>query len=168
MQDIAKTANMARGTIYLYFKNKDELIEHCFNKYFLEQSQKVISCLSIEKTVIENIEKLIDKSLEVAIQDQDLGMLFLEYTVYNAFEYKDSSLVEKQIEGYTKSLKDFLSKCKGFKLKPEYDFDTLVSTIDYALDGIIFNLFTLTKTNENKKMQVIEHLKLLVRQCFDN
>ena len=33
MEDIAREAELSPGTLYLYFKNKDELYPHCLYEY---------------------------------------------------------------------------------------------------------------------------------------
>ena len=60
MHKIAKEANVAAGTIYLYFKNKDELLEqfaHRVFSMFMATLEKILMNLSLFRTVSTNVEK---------------------------------------------------------------------------------------------------------------
>ena len=71
--EIAKEANVADGTIYLYFKNKDEILTSLFE----EEMTKIIKNLRDELSPIEDTEskirKFIEKHLSLIEENRELA-----------------------------------------------------------------------------------------------
>jgi len=75
MNDIAKEACIGKGTIYEYFKSKDEMIVEAFN-YFINQLnselekdlQKLTDPIEKLKTMISTLVKFTEKSLTETIE----------------------------------------------------------------------------------------------------
>jgi len=71
--EIAKEANVADGTIYLYFKNKDDILVSLFE----EEMAKVIKDMKVELaklgTVEEKIRKFIEKHLAMIEENRELA-----------------------------------------------------------------------------------------------
>ena len=59
MQEIATDANLAVGTLYLYFKNKDEIVIACADEYRKVHLQSVRKILEAEISVSEKIRTYI-------------------------------------------------------------------------------------------------------------
>lgn len=56
--EIAKEVELSKGTIYLYFQNKDEIIKTIIKEVLNQEKELVESCLHGEGTTIERLEKL--------------------------------------------------------------------------------------------------------------
>jgi len=50
MQEIAEEAGVAKGTIYLYFKDRDELVDKTFERAITELLKRIDAALAIEGT----------------------------------------------------------------------------------------------------------------------
>jgi len=61
ISEIAKTANVADGTIYLYFKNKDDLLISLFE----EEMSKIIHNMKEQVASVDGFENKIRKFIEV-------------------------------------------------------------------------------------------------------
>lgn len=72
---IAKEANVADGTIYLYFKNKDDLLISMFNKKMGQFVDVIQGRIDQEMTVDGKLRTLIATHLEMLNHDQALAMV---------------------------------------------------------------------------------------------
>ncbi|WP_048600525.1 TetR/AcrR family transcriptional regulator [Rubeoparvulum massiliense] len=72
---IAKEANVADGTIYLYFKNKDDLLISMFNKKMGQFVDVIQGRIDQETTVDGKLRALIATHLEMLNRDQALAMV---------------------------------------------------------------------------------------------
>ena len=90
--DVAKVAEVAEGTIYLYFKNKDDLLISIFEgsmDYFI---QVVTSELEPEKDPREKLRKFINLHLKLVEKNPDLAQVL-------QIELRQSSKFMKEYEG---------------------------------------------------------------------
>ena len=74
--DIARTAGIADGTVYLYFKSKEEILHSIFDQAmekFIEEGRDELS--SIEAPV-ERLKKIADLHLKRLGDDRDLAVVF--------------------------------------------------------------------------------------------
>lgn len=169
MQDIADEANIARGTIYLYFKDKDELILSCFEKYYQNYVARILSQLDKNKTIRENINSIIDECVNLNETDSNLYILYMEYVVYKSFENKTlqksiEDPFDKVEEELNNAIKSFLQEKQELRLLPELELNAFIDTINYSIDGIVFHLFTIGK--KEKRDKVIQNFKTIINQCF--
>ena len=90
--DVAKVAEVAEGTIYLYFKNKDDLLISIFEgsmDYFI---QVVTSELEPEKDPREKLRKFINLHLKLVEKNPDLAQVL-------QIELRQSSKFMKEYDG---------------------------------------------------------------------
>lgn len=64
MDLVSKIANVGKGTIYTFFKTKEELFEDILNKAFLELTEAMNRGVKQEDTFIHNLFNLLDSILE--------------------------------------------------------------------------------------------------------
>lgn len=73
--DVAKTAEVADGTIYLYFKNKDDLLisifEHSMD-FFFQEVHKEIEPLT---NPLDKLQKFIELHLQLVHKNQNLAVV---------------------------------------------------------------------------------------------
>jgi len=76
VSDIAGEAGIADGTVYLYFKSKDEILHSIFDQamdVFIEEGRKELELLS---TPEERLRKIAELHLERLGADRDLAIVF--------------------------------------------------------------------------------------------
>ncbi|MCK4352194.1 TetR/AcrR family transcriptional regulator [candidate division WOR-3 bacterium] len=76
MDDIARMAEFSKGTIYSYFKNKDDLFLSLIEKGLDELSMITKSVVESSISPIEKIKKEIQKILEYAEKNRDFFCIF--------------------------------------------------------------------------------------------
>lgn len=64
MDQVAKIANVGKGTIYTFFSNKEELFDEILNTAILEMKRLAESKVDREKTFFENLFSVLDALLE--------------------------------------------------------------------------------------------------------
>lgn len=106
IQDIATKAGVAKGTFYLYFKNKDDIRNHLIytktqtlftralqslqNQSITSFDKQIIYVINFvidELTKVDSLTTIIDKDLSLGFYSQELTRLFIdnELGLYNLF-----------------------------------------------------------------------------------
>lgn len=102
--DIAKVAEVAEGTIYLYFKNKDDLLISIFEnsmELFLQEARKEIEGISDPK---EKLKRFIALHLRLVQENPELAQVL-------QIELRQSSKFMQEYEGGKFS--DYLNVVRG-------------------------------------------------------
>ena len=73
VSEIAKEANVADGTIYLYFKNKDDILISLFEEEFGKIVQNMRAALEKEKDALHKIKRFAITHLSIVSKQQELG-----------------------------------------------------------------------------------------------
>ncbi|MDR0268336.1 TetR/AcrR family transcriptional regulator [Paenibacillus sp.] len=71
MDQVAKIANVGKGTIYTFFTNKEELFDEILYSVILEMKELAESTIMRKHTFFENLYRVLDALLEFR-DDQDL------------------------------------------------------------------------------------------------
>lgn len=74
--DIAKEAGVADGTVYLYFKNKDDILHSVFDRAmdeFIDEGKKELAALDDPK---EKLTRIAELHLERLGSDRDMAIVF--------------------------------------------------------------------------------------------
>jgi len=152
MEDIAREAGIAKGTIYLYFKSKEELFcsffENIFEQSLLDiEKIKNISCNAIEKIkmVIKNQLEFCQKNIDLFIM-MDREFHHMEKTLKMAHAQK----IMKKYEKIIYSLSEIIGQ--GIKEK-------LIKKIDPVL--ISFILIDMVKSTVLKNVKFKSREKLV-------
>jgi TetR/AcrR family fatty acid metabolism transcriptional regulator len=74
--DVAREAGIADGTIYLYFKNKDDLLISLFETKMEEILQRFSQTLYRGKTAKEKLSQFIQLHFQLIEEDQNLAEVF--------------------------------------------------------------------------------------------
>lgn len=104
ISQVAKEAGVADGTIYLYFKNKDDILVQFFTyktklvfDRFREEVNKADNCF-------DKLRNLVSRHLEEFQNDRNMAVL------YQAETHQNSRLVEEQIKEMSKLYLDIVSE----------------------------------------------------------
>lgn len=77
MQEIAEEAGVAKGTIYLYFRDRDELVEKTFETAITQLIARVEESLDGEKSVEEKIRATMQAKLEFFRENREFFRLYM-------------------------------------------------------------------------------------------
>ncbi|HEX2060092.1 MAG TPA: helix-turn-helix domain-containing protein [Thermoanaerobaculia bacterium] len=77
MQDIADEAGVAKGTIYLYFRDRDELVEKTFECAMLELFQRIDDALHRDMPFEEKMRAVISAQLAFFRNNREFFRLYL-------------------------------------------------------------------------------------------
>jgi TetR/AcrR family transcriptional regulator, fatty acid metabolism regulator protein len=97
VSEIAKEANVADGTIYLYFKNKDDILISLFEEEFGKIVEDMRRKLEAERDPLQKIRKFAIAHLSIMAQQQELAeVLGVEVRQSSKFmkEYVNQRFIE--------------------------------------------------------------------------
>ena len=103
MDDIAARANLSKGTLYLYFKNKDALITALLDRLFQSELHDLRAIQEEDAPATERLRRFLDR-LIADIRNNWLGMLPVVYE-FLALIFRNP-LVQKAFRQY---LRDYLA-----------------------------------------------------------
>lgn len=89
MKNIAKEANIAAGTIYLYFKGKEELINALYRMIVTGFNQKVLEGYEEGRSVKDNFFDMLDRAIAFYLGAPD-KFSFVEQYTYAPFLFKEN------------------------------------------------------------------------------
>ena len=165
VSEIAKEAQVADGTIYLYFENKDDILISLFEKQMEQVLENMEAQISKEKNAIKKIEKFALSHLKLIEQNKDIAEIIqVELRQSSKFmkSYKnerfaqylnliDNIIREGQEEGVFKKTiipgiakraffgaLDEMSRFWVLSTRRKYDIETAARQIsEYFLNGLI-------------------------------
>src|SRR5690349_10480286 len=74
--DVAREAGVADGTVYLYFKNKDDILVSIFNHYMERALAAGKASLAETADPIEKLRRIVNAHLESLGRDRNLAVVF--------------------------------------------------------------------------------------------
>lgn len=104
ISQIAKEAGVADGTIYLYFKNKDDILVNFFSYKTMQVFKRFREDVDMADNAIDKLRNLIRRHLEEFQHDRNLAI------VYQAETHGISRIAENQIREMAKMYYDIISE----------------------------------------------------------
>jgi TetR/AcrR family transcriptional regulator, fatty acid metabolism regulator protein len=104
VSQIAKEAGVADGTIYLYFKNKEDILVQFFSYKARQVFARFREEVDAADTAVDKLRNLIHRHLAEFQNDRNMA------TVYRAETHQNSRLVEEQIKEMSKMYLDIVSE----------------------------------------------------------
>ena len=101
---IAKEAGVADGTIYLYFKNKDDILVHFFQYKTKQVFERFRTEVDNAESSLDKLSNLIRRHLSEFQQDRDMAVL------YQVGTHQIDRLAEEQIREMSKLYQDLVSE----------------------------------------------------------
>ena len=77
MQEIAEEAKVAKGTIYLYFRDRDELVEKTFETAITQLMERVAKAMDDEKSIEDKIRAAMTAKLEFFRENREFFRLYI-------------------------------------------------------------------------------------------
>ncbi|MCB5250376.1 MAG: TetR/AcrR family transcriptional regulator [Candidatus Cloacimonetes bacterium] len=136
MSDIAKSAGVADGTLYLYYKNKDDLMIKVFNEMVDEKLELIQEAIKDEKNPLEKLYKVFEYHIELFTNNPDYVRFFVQ-EVRQSPEFYDRFPDFHPINKYLSLLEDLIKECvdKGYmkQIDPVLAAKILYGSIDFIL-----------------------------------
>lgn len=104
ISQIAREAGVADGTIYLYFKNKDDILVNFFSYKAKQIFDRFREDVKGAENALEKLRKLIVRHLEEFQRDRNMAV------VYQVEIHQNRRLVEKQIKEMSKMYLNIVSE----------------------------------------------------------
>lgn len=104
ISQIAKEAQVADGTIYLYFKNKEDILVQFFSYKTKQVFERFRQGVDSQGSAIEKLRSLIRRHLEEFQQDRNMAV------VYQSETHQTSRRAEPQIRAMSKMYMDIVSQ----------------------------------------------------------
>jgi TetR/AcrR family fatty acid metabolism transcriptional regulator len=101
---IAKEAGVADGTIYLYFKNKDDILVHFFSYRTKQVFERFRAEVKIADNSLDKLRNLIRRHLTEFQRDRDMAV------VYQVETHQNSRLAESQIREMSMMYQDLVAE----------------------------------------------------------
>jgi TetR/AcrR family transcriptional regulator, repressor of fatR-cypB operon len=111
MADVAKAARLATGTLYIYFKNKDVLINKLFLRLKKDKTQRLLNVYDPDDSFDVAFQKLWFNYLEISLAEPE-RMLFIEQFAHTSHLSKKT---KQESDRLLEPLADFLHQ--GIKEK---------------------------------------------------
>jgi TetR/AcrR family transcriptional regulator len=77
MQAIADAAGVAKGTLYLYFRDRDDLLQHTGGLVFEELLARLVSVLEEARPLSESLRALVRTNLEFFDENQEFLRVYM-------------------------------------------------------------------------------------------
>ncbi|MBX2960887.1 MAG: TetR/AcrR family transcriptional regulator [Cyclobacteriaceae bacterium] len=141
MADVAKAAGMATGTLYIYFKNKDVLINELFLSLKQSKTSRMMAGYDAADSFADTFRKLWFNYLELSLAEPE-RMLFIEQFAHTSFLTKKT---KQQGDQMLEPLIAFLEQGMQKKIIRKMPMDLLLS----QLMGPIYETI---KAQQSKKL----------------
>jgi len=111
ISDIAREAGVAEGTIYLYFRNKDDLLLSVFSKRVGDFVEDVRRAVATKSTPQEKLRTIVDKHFERLESDLPLAQVIqIELRACSAFMRGG---VSPELKSYLETIEEVLEEGKA-------------------------------------------------------
>ncbi|MCE5214883.1 MAG: TetR/AcrR family transcriptional regulator [Methanobacterium sp.] len=143
---ISKEAGIAAGTLYVYFENKEDLI----NKLYISLKEESIGliCPDTSETVLnyEYLEKLWMNTVEWGINNQDKFRFITQFQSSPYYTEDVKAIVDSYKKNLIGLIKGSIKNKKLKNLPPEYIFELILTHLVYTVGYIVQ-----TKTKERRR-----------------
>lgn len=160
MEDIAREAGIAKGTLYLYFKSKEELYE-CLIKIGLNLiEQAILEVLQTSKSFSEKLREIIAYIIDILSENREF-VLRIMYEMPLAQIWKEDFKQKIFFESHrlVESFKKFVKEGISAGFFGESDPDILTQVLIGAITRPIFVYFIEKKDMERLKVDLFEVIK---------
>lgn len=157
---IAETADVATGSVYVYYKNKEDILLTIFSELWLKLYDELdIISSNSSITSIEKLDLMIDLIFDIFSENPELAMVFvneqnhLEHSNKNSFTNYYSKFLDKGETIITKGIKEgLISEHIDLTIFRNFIFGAIRHLVHcWAIDA---KTFPINKTRMNVKLLV--------------
>lgn len=163
MDDIAVAAGLSKGTLYLYYKSKDDLVVGLLEALFcqaLVQLRAIIELkgMTAEARMIHYVEEII------GLMETDASLLGISYEFYAVAARRPAvrDYLQTYFGEYRGLLETLFEQGAAAQEYPRRDFKPVALTLVALLEG-----FTLLWFTDHHAVNPRQTLPAVIRQCFD-
>lgn len=149
MDDIAKTANVSKGTLYLYFESKEDLFESICKSNQQILIDKRSGLFENKNRIRQDLGEFYDNFLHALKETHNIRIEALAESVHNP---KLRKIIQKNRKEIELNVEEFLRGMRknGF-FQNNVDMNALSSGIISLFDGLFLSEVIGTNHEENKK-----------------
>ncbi len=148
MADVAKAAGLATGTLYIYFKNKEVLINELFLSLKTAKTHRLLSAYNVKDSFEVNFRNLWFNYLELSLKEPE-RMLFIEQFAHTSYLTKKTKALGDEL---LKPLEEFLQQ--GIKQKK-----IIKLPIQLLLSQLMGPIYEIVKLHMDKKIVINKNIK---------
>ncbi|HPY95947.1 MAG TPA: TetR/AcrR family transcriptional regulator [Candidatus Cloacimonadota bacterium] len=160
MSDIAKSAGVADGTLYLYFKNKDDLLITVFNEMVQEKIDTIKAAIASETNPLERLYAVFKYHIDLFTHNYSYVKFFVQ-EVRQSPEFYERYPDFHPINQYLVLLKGLLDDCvaQGYmkEMNTELAAKILYGSVDFILSEWSLNKEKTSLDNVYKSLIDIFH-----------
>jgi len=147
MADVAKAAGIGKGTIYEYFKTKDDLMEGAVMALFADMADGLMPDMDADKSAAEILVAMLEMTFESIKAVAFAYRFFLEYMIHNSRQSDASPFLAEILNGYRQWLSTLLQRgIEAGEFRADLDTYATAAAIAAWVDGAVFHWFTLPDT----------------------
>ncbi len=168
MDKVAQKAGIAKGTVYLYFKDKDELLEKVLSSGFEKMFERIKTRVGNESGAFNKLKSLINENLKHIYENRYFfKTIFLEEVNVVFLKKKSKESYNLRRKRYTDYIGDIIkSGIESGEFRKDIDYSkTAYMLVALIKTGAIYNflngMFDLTSEMIEKDTEEI--LKLFMR-----
>jgi AcrR family transcriptional regulator len=160
MEDIAAAAGLAKGTLYLYFKNKEDLFYAICDHNLEELRNQLYRLFNRKENILLDAEKFYDEYQRGSLGSDTIWFEMIALSTRSPKLRK--ILTENQIKVY-QVVKEFLKTQieRGF-LRQDINVDIFASALIALYNGLAVNKLLLQTSNSETQKAWIETIKALI------
>lgn len=149
MDDIAKSANLGKGTLYLYFKSKEELFYAISENSIKELKEQLSKLFSKKEDLVQDAEKFYDQYRNLIHDSEKVSFEMIAESSRNPKLRK--ALYEQRMKVYGIVI-DYLRRQieKGF-FRKDMDVNAIASGLVALYDGLTISKLLGISEHYNKK-----------------
>lgn len=149
MDDIAKSANLGKGTLYLYFKSKEELFYDISENSIKELKEQLSKLFSKKEDLVQDAEKFYDQYRNLIHDSEKVSFEMIAESSRNPKLRK--ALYEQRMKVYGIVI-DYLRRQieKGF-FRKDMDVNAIASGLVALYDGLTISKLLGISEHYNKK-----------------
>ena len=168
IDEIAKSAGVAKGTIYLYFKNKEEIVftiwDIIIQQHETNFQQQIKSNMSAKEKILMYYDF---RQAQDEFDNEQILILFQHFV--SSMLIDKTQLYTAYFESFFQKDYDFISTClsEGIE-KGEFfidDVDMLTNTIIMLLKGLLVKAKASNMNFDETQNILTKHINYLLEQC---
>ena len=139
--DIAKTAGIGKGTIYEYFKSKDEIFSAIENQMVSDGLAQVERLINSKKSPTEKIEEMTSYNMNIHEAMGDSIIIFAEMWAQHSrgqWHGHEKSIFTDMYMNYHKAIKEILTEGVEIREFRKMNKDGVATMLLALIDGILW------------------------------
>lgn len=142
---IAEDADIAVGTIYNYFKNKDEIIDYIFKVEHGKRIKCLNDILKEDSSIDIKIKAFLDFHFDDLEENQYVGKVLIQESIIPS--KRSSEGIQKFLEDLPTIFAKMLKKAKDKGEIRSMNYELVSNAIFHAIRGIVYNI----ESSQDKK-----------------